>query len=366
MASATGSISPPPPEISLDFYGVGVRIAGAAAEVLDDLRRDFDCFAAKDPGAPAVFSWVLEPEPPAKISGFAPKFPVFKTRNFTAYQRGNLRLVRYSDGAIASFDFASGEGRIACASKERLRELAFLAVLSRVGEALDRRGLHRVHALGLEQDGQAVLVLLPSGGGKSSLALEIFRRSPRTRFLSEDAPLVCAHGLVHPFPLRWSLRPEADLSGIPERFIRDFRRREPGGKQRRAASGNDAAARRERYGPKRLIDAEFFQERLGASAPLRRIFLGRRIDNQAAEIRAASSWRAAAALAENLVVGHGIPQMAEYMAGLGPKTLRRLAPIAYSRARTARRLLRQGSAFRLDLGRDPAEGAKILLDCLGR
>ncbi|HVA67389.1 MAG TPA: hypothetical protein VNK24_10775 [Elusimicrobiota bacterium] len=351
MASGTGSISPPLPEISLDFYGVGVRIAGAEPGVLDDLRRDFSCFtpeasALGAPGAtPAVFSWILEPEPRSRAPDIGIKFPILKTKNFTVYQRGNLRLIRYSDGPAASFDFTSGQGHIACASKERLRELAFLAVLSRVGEALDKRGLHRVHALGLEHGGQAALVLLPSGGGKSSLALEIFRRSPQTRFLSEDAPLVCAHGLVHPFPLRWSLRPDAQLGDVPERFIRDFKR--------------------ERYGPKRLIDAEFFQERLGASAPLRRIFLGRRADGRPAEAAGASSWRAAAALAENLVVGRGVPQMAEYMAGLGPKTLGRLAPIAYSRARTALRLLRQSSVVSLSLGQSPAKGAQILLDCLG-
>jgi len=344
MASGTGSISPPFPEISLDFYGVGVRVAGAEAGVLDDLRRDFSGFAAQTPGAPAVFSWFLEPDPRSRIPDIGTKFPLLKTKNFTVYQRRNLRLIRYHDGPAASFDFKSGEGRIAGASKERLRELAFLAILSRVGEALDRRGLHRVHALGLEQGGQAALVLLPSGGGKSSLALEIFRRSPRTRFLSEDAPLVCAHGLVHPFPLRWSLRPEADLSDVPERFIRNFRR--------------------ERYGPKRLIDAEFFQERLGASAPLRRIFLGRRADGRPAEAAGASSWRAAVALAENMVAGRGIPQMAEYMAGLGPGTFKRLAPIACARAKTARLLLRQSSFFSLDIGRNPAEGAQILLDCL--
>ncbi|MDE2312946.1 MAG: hypothetical protein KGL04_02070 [Elusimicrobia bacterium] len=344
MASDTGSIPHLPPEIRLDFYGVGVRIAGSCPGVLDDLRRDFSWFSAPSQASAPDFSWLLEIDAkktcrPASASGP----PVFKARGFTAYERRGRRLVRYSDGSEASFDFRSGAGRVRAKTPERARELAYLAVLSRVGEALDRRGLHRVHALGLEQGGQAALVLLPSGGGKSSLALEIFRRSPNVRFLSEDSPLVCTHGLVHPFPLRWSLRPDADLSGVPENFIRHFQR--------------------EGYGPKRLVDAEFFRDRIAQAAPLRRIFIGRR-GGRPAQAAPASSWRAFARLLDNLVVGRGLPQMAEYMAGLGPGTFKRLAPLAFSRARTARRLARQSPAYRLDLGPSPAEGAKILLNCL--
>ena len=48
------------------------------------------------------------------------------------------------------------------------REIVYLTILSRVSEKLDRMGIHRVHALGLEQRGRGVLVMLPSGGGKSA------------------------------------------------------------------------------------------------------------------------------------------------------------------------------------------------------
>ncbi len=344
MASDTGSIPPPLPEIRLDFYGVGVRIAGSCPGVIGDLRRDFSWFAASNQASTPNFFWLLEIGP-KEISrlGSTSGLPVFKTRGFAAYERHGQRLVRYSDGSEASFDFKMGAGRIRAQTPERARELAYLAILSRVGEALDRRGLHRVHALGLEQGGRAALVLLPSGSGKSSLALEIFRQSSAVRFLSEDSPLVCAHGLVHPFPLRWSLRPDADLSAVPENFIRRFQR--------------------EGYGAKRLIDAEFFHGRIAEAAPLRRIFLGRR-GGRPAKAAPVSSWRAFASLMDNLVIGRGLPQMAEYMAGVGPGALRRLAPIALARARTARVLARKSLAYRLDLGASPAEGAKILLNCL--
>ncbi len=54
-------------------------------------------------------------------------------------------------------------------------EAAYLFLLSRIGEALDQRHLHRIHALALEYFGRAVLAVFPMGGGKSTLGAAMLR-----------------------------------------------------------------------------------------------------------------------------------------------------------------------------------------------
>ncbi len=74
--------------------------------------------------------------------------------------------------------------------------------------------MHRVHALALAVDRRAMLVLLPMGGGKSTLGAELLRH-PDVQLLSDDSPLVDRAGRVHAFPLRLGLLPghEKDDSG---------------------------------------------------------------------------------------------------------------------------------------------------------
>ena len=162
--------------LDLDFHGCGVRLTGDSGALLE-LRRDF---AAFDRGAPTVsrgdeIELIRAAPPPGLDAGWT----LWSGRNYAVRAAGGERRVLYRDGAAAVFDFSThspwARGRLYCAEPDRLRELGYLAVLSRAGEALDAKGLHRAHALGFEWGGGAGLLFLPSGGGKSELALELLR-----------------------------------------------------------------------------------------------------------------------------------------------------------------------------------------------
>ncbi|MHB2026967.1 MAG: hypothetical protein ACYCPQ_10115 [Elusimicrobiota bacterium] len=332
-----------PPTLSLDFYGFTVKVQSSNAEILINIKRDFIYFLADQDtdDSPAACRWnLLDRHSPREINRGV--LPILKTSQFTVYRQGKLRTIFYHDGPISLFNAATQEGTIFCADAQRLHELAFLGILSRAGEALDHRGLHRVHALGFEVGGDAGLLLLASGGGKSALALELLRSAPGIRFLSEDTPLLCRHGSMHPFPLRWSFKPDADLRWVSLEFIRPFLRK--------------------RYGAKRLLDLDAVHGRIGASSPLRWIFVGARRDQEPSRIIPLSKTRTILPLFKNMALGIGVPQMAEYMLGFGPADILRLGAIASSRLKVAAHALERSRVFSFELGPTPEQAAQTLLN----
>ncbi|MGQ9633526.1 MAG: hypothetical protein ACUVXB_04710 [Bryobacteraceae bacterium] len=83
-------------------------------------------------------------------------------------------------------------------------EAAYLFLLSQLGESLDARRMHRLHAVDISWNRRAVLVMLPMGGGKSSLTLEMLKH-PRFQILSDDSPFIGPQGEVKACPLRFGL-----------------------------------------------------------------------------------------------------------------------------------------------------------------
>jgi hypothetical protein len=318
------------PHLNLDFHGTPVRLTAEPGGTLDELRRDFAAFGAEGDRAPRVrLELCAKPCPPP------PGASSWRWRGFGVRAVPGGRLIRYDDGCWARYDYGERSGVVHAERPERLRELAYLAVLSRAGEELDRRGLHRVHALGVAAPAGAALVILPSGGGKSTLALEFLRRRSLS-LLSDECPLVAADGVVRPFLLRLGLRAGADLAGLPPGSLRPFRR-----------SG---------YEEKQLLDAGAFDAAPGAPAPLRWLLLGSPSQG-APRLEPLTRAGALAALAQALVIGVGLPQMAEYMARADPA----LGAIAASRLRAACILTGRARLARFRMGSlGPAASAGFL------
>jgi hypothetical protein len=315
----------------LDFYGVRVAVRGDA-EALADLASDFAWFRA----APGRADLELELARRAPAAGAAPRaWP--RSSRYRVSDAGPIRSVNYSDGARLAWDFDRRRGLAEAERSWRLRELGYLAVLSRSGEELENRGLHRVHALGFVRRGGAGLLLLPSGGGKSVLGLEMLGTDGWT-LLSEDTPLVARDGRARPFPLRLGFLPDRDLGRVPAALKRDFRR-----------LGREA---------KIVVDLDFFRARVAAEAPVRWIIVGSRRPGSAASAAPCSRGRATAALFDALVVGRGVAQLSELM--LRPGASRNLPRLAGARWAAARALISGARPLTLRIGDDPAAALAAL------
>ena len=318
----------------LNLYGVGVEVTGerpeSGASILA-LAEDFAYFV--NDSAAVIIRVTLEgsawkSDPPSRR--------LFRNRNCEVRQLGlRSRWCGYGKGnVVVSRDESSGRSfRVFGATPDAEYELAYVALLSSIGEELDLRGYHRVHALGLESNGVAALVLLPPGGGKSAMAI-LGAEKGAFRVYSDENPLV-RHGEIYPYPVRAALAPVvADALGIT-RASRDFKRLI--------------------FPTKRLYPWSPAQLATEPRA-VEKIFFGARAKTP--RLEPLPRFAAAPELALSLVVGWGLAQMSEHM--LRPLAAARLAKISASRACEAYRLGHQAELTRFRVGRDAHENLSEL------
>lgn len=316
-------------------HGVTLQASSQAPALLAALERDFGDAAAPGGSADVRLTASLASCPLAPIAGG------LRWRGCRFADRGPVRRLDYGGGAGGEWDFESEAGRLWAPEPALLHELSWLTLQSRLGAALDARGLHRVHALGFTWRGRGGLLLLPSGGGKTSLALALARR-PEFALLSDDIPLLGADGRLRAFRQRLTLR-GAVPAGVPAEALRPFPRR--------------------RFGSKLALDAGAYPGAWAEAAALDWVVVG--AAGGACAAAAPCSWaRAAAALASALVVGVGTPQVLELML---PGSLGRsaaLAAVAAARTRAALGALARARRLSLSLGPDVAAAASALTAAL--
>ena len=173
---------------AFNVHGFRFSVQGDAEAALDGIREDFRYFSSV-PGSEPVETTVelLRERPP--FDAAPPGDAVIYTPRNVVYRGHGKRYIDYHGRALGILDEAASSLKLYSEDTELLYEAAYLFLLSRIGQGLDLLGLHRLHALGVEVNGRAVLVLLPMGGGKSTLALHLMNL-PGVRLLSDDSPWI--------------------------------------------------------------------------------------------------------------------------------------------------------------------------------
>jgi hypothetical protein len=264
---------------------------------------------------------------------------VYTPRN-VVYRNGNHRYIDYHGRALGIQEERTGNFRLYSKDSSMLYEATYLYLLSQIGQFMDRRGMHRIHALGVVVNNRAVLVLLPMGGGKSTLGLHLLKH-PEVKLLSDDSPFIDRKGRVFAYPLRLGLLPGSEDS-VPERHRRVINRME--------------------FGPKHLVNYTYFQERVCPSAEPGLLLIGARTlapDCRIEEVGGLAGLRACVA---NCVVGVGLFQGLEFILRSSGWELAKQAGLGFSRLRNCRSLVRRSRVCRVHLGRDPERNASTLLD----
>ncbi|HEX5386556.1 MAG TPA: hypothetical protein VFW66_07665 [Gemmatimonadales bacterium] len=337
------------------FHGVRAAVTSDDAECLRRVEADFALFL--DPGAPAgelpdgaVGAAGLMPTIEVRLTVSAPPYErippdarrLLRTKDATVYRAGHVRFYDSGRLALVAYDMRAGHADVWSLDRDLLQEKCYLLVMTRVGDALDRRGLHRIHAMGMVYQGRALLCVLPSGGGKTTLAMALLEREG-FRLLSEEVPLVCRRGRLHPFPVRLSVVQGTPLT-VPDRFLQPFRR--------------------SRHGPKVLIDSRHYADRIAGDAAPGIICIGRRVGAGEAGLVKRSRFAGLAALLGSCVAGRGVPQLLEYLLHLDLGDVMRHAPVLWSRLRAAAALARRSTAYELRLGPDSEGNASLIATLL--
>jgi hypothetical protein len=317
--------------VELDVYGLRVTVSGDWPEVIDAVRRDFAWFEA--PGKPSAGDLrVVVKRGAPDFDRFGDLSASFVTPRNVVYQDGPRTIVDYFGRAISILDRHHGRVEIQGEDSHLVHEAAYLLLLWRIGEHLEARGFTRVHALGLAGREGAVAVLLPSGGGKSSLALAAIR-AEGVGLLSEDSPLLDRRGWLHPFPLRIGINPD-DADGLPSEHVHPIERME--------------------FHPKIVLALDAFIDKIEpAPRPLRHLVIGRRTLARGARLEPLARRSAVGTLLREVVVGVGIYQGMEFVLQRGMRDVWGKSGTAATRAAHATAALARARVWRLDLGRDP-------------
>lgn len=328
-----------------DVYGLRLAVRGDWPDALSALRKDFAWFECDaSPAAPDI-EVTLERRPP-DLDAFGAIAADYVTEQHVVYRAAGSTVVDYLGQAVAVLE--ARRATVQGESAQAVRRAAYDFLLSRAADYLDARELPRVFGLGLCGDQGGVLVLLPRGGGKTTLALRSLA-DDRVGFLSEVSPLLDVRGRLHPFPFPlWVRDSSEEAASLPERYVRrlDGQQTDP-----------------------RLLELEAFADKIPTEPqPLRHIVLGSRSLGRGSSLERASRREAVAPLFRQSVVGFSFRQGFSFLVRRGgardpakesrdgdaPSALR--SATAARRARIRLRCCAAGLAgaevWRLELGRD--------------
>ena len=326
----------------LDVHGLRFEVRGWPA-VAGEVMRDFAWFEAGDASPADVTVELAEGAP--RWDDYGDLTAAFITPRNVVYQDGGRTILDYFGRASAELDRAAGRIVIRSEHPHLAHEAAYLFLLSRIGEHLDAIGLPRLHALALAAPRGAICVLLPSGGGKSTLAVSALGVE-RVRLLAEDTPLLDTSGRVHPFPLRIGVNP-TDAERLPAGSVRRIERME--------------------FHDKLVLDLDGFRDRVeGEPQPLADLVIGRRSLGREGRLDRVPHRAAIGALLREGVVGVGVYQGMEFVLQRGMRDVAGKAGEAFTRARCCAAAARGARVWRLTLGRDHASNWAALGQLLER
>ncbi|MBX9766759.1 MAG: hypothetical protein K2X47_05760 [Bdellovibrionales bacterium] len=214
-------------------------------------------------------------------------------------------------------------------SAESLFESAWATLLSILGEDGDREGFHRVHALGVQVRGAGAVLFAKGGVGKSTFCQMVLQRTA-LKIYGDEVPLLNHHGKIFVQALPMALAPGPGESKEDSRFLKAF------------------------FGQKNLTPLP--QTRSAQTANVERLIWMR--SSKVASLTRVPRWKIAAPLFRHLVIGEGVPQMAEFV--LRVRNVPWLVLIFFGRVLAWGKSLKQSQAWILNLSFDPEEGWQLL------
>jgi hypothetical protein len=318
-----------PTQVSLVFHGLRICISGDWLEVIEGLRQDFAWFEVEGTDPPGIAVNIERRAPDFGAAGDL--VASFVTPRNVVYQHCDRALIDYFGKVLSRYDRRDERLVVQGEDHDLVHEAAYQFILSRVGAHLDELGLPRLHALGLSGRDGAVAVLLPSGGGKSTLALSALR-ADGVSLLSEDSPLIDRHGLLHPFPLRLGVN-AGDAHRLPLGATRTVNRME--------------------FAPKTLLGLGAFADRIEAAPrPLRHLVVGQRTLGTHASLEPIGRAGLIGPLLRECVVGVGLYQGMEFILQRGLRDVTGKLGQAKVRVRCSAAAVARAQTWNLRLGRD--------------
>lgn len=326
-------------KISLDIYGFKTTIQGPNC-VIEKLARDFSFFRTKlDAEVNKKFIFILYDQKP--VVDIIPKniSASYCHPNFVQYEKRGVKYTEYNESGISIYDQTRNQMFIYSNNLNFMHEISYLAVLSIAGNFIEKKGYYRIHSLAFAYKGEGVILLAPSGGGKTSLFFELIRDN-NIKFFSDDIALIDRRGRILPFPLRIGTKKSHEiLNKIDKKYLYGIKRR--------------------KYGKKNLIDSAAFENKISGPAEVKVILLGRRWNSEIFKFKPIGRLVLFCELFKNFIIGLGLPQILEYMnMQFKLKNFMIILKTAFKRTAVSLRLIFKCRPYMIYLGRKHAANRK--------
>jgi hypothetical protein len=325
---------------SLNFYGISVKIESTSQDISNYLNFDFSQFISPEQNSFTIKLVINVGDIP---EGTIPEglMATMHSPKFVVFDSNEKRYVDYHGKTIVVYDYKNEWGEIFCKEAKTSYEIIYLLILSRIGELLDKKGLHRVHSLGFTFENNGILCLIPENGGKSTLALELMH-DPNIKIMSEDTPLLNHRGQMWPFNLRFGFRNPALAKNVHEKYKREF-----------LTEGRPA---------KTLVHAEAYKNSLAQEySKVNYLFIGQRIQSQNSSLAKIGKLNTLVYLSRDCIFGLGLPQVVEFFLRNKPSEHIKKIKIVLYRLWACLCLLQSAKAYKLYMGRDTKLTKEMLL-----
>lgn len=331
----------------MNITGIKVRVESDWVELLTVLEKDFWSFRSEglfNTSAADLTIHVHKTED-------APAIPEISTsmqsQNSLSYDQGDLRYNDYYGKAYTIINFKTEVASVYGVDLDKVHEITYLLILSRVGKILDLKGFHKLHAFAVSFNDTAFVCMMPSKGGKSTLLSELLSDS-RVKMLSDDIPLVDSHGRIYPFPLKLG------FNEVPKNL------------EILNPEENIYSMKRDLYGEKTLICTRGIENKIEKREFFERIILveGFRYNSESSKILTASWAQTFRGLFKHGVIGVGSPIVIEYFWETGFEDFIRKTWIFFKRLKAFFSLSLKAKKFKIHIGKDQQALARVVVELL--
>lgn len=335
--------------VFLNFYEIKVRIESDWDELIWTLLKDFSSFECNTINNSFIdLNLKIEKKSCSLLE--IPKSKLrFTSKNSKTYQVKKKRFNDYYGKVKTIFDYESNQALICGEDFDRVHEVAYLMILSRVGKLLDLNGMHKVHAFAVSYKDSALLCMMPSGGGKSTLLLNLLKHK-EIKLISDDIPMIDRDLNLVPFPLKIGLVENAEI-GIEVDDPED----------------NIYYMKREFYGNKKLICLNGLKKRIEKNKiPFNKLIIaeGFRTENEKTYSRNVGFFRIWKGLFIHGIIGIGTPIIIEYFWEFGLKDFFTKFKIFRHRCYTLTKLAIKSKKMHIFIGKNSENNAKEIIKIL--
>ena len=328
-------------EIFKSFY----KVTSNDPKVIERIALDFSYFITEViPLSPAESVEIMVETPPWNI--IPPLVAKKQTDTSIIYEEGNIRYNDYHGQALTTVNQKDKRSVIYSLDLNLAHELGYLLILSKSGKEMDLKGLHKVHAMGLQLTGVNLIMISPSKGGKSTHFLELLN-DPDFKIYSDDTPVIDGQGNIFAFPLRVGIEEGAPLpSFVDNSKIYHLVRR--------------------KFGQKTLIPLTAMGREIANFNKLQRTILvvGKRSRKSSPELKAVSNLVMLPYLVQYMIVGIGLPMILEYFFEAGIKDIFKRFVIISKRTLAAINLMFHSEKYIMEMTSDIKANSSLIVELL--